>query len=125
MSVMEIGKEIVALCQQGKNLEAIEKFYSPDIVSIEAFGMPGMEQTQKGIEAIKGKNKWWMDNHEVHSGEVRGPYPHGDRFALWFKYEVTPKHTGQRMTLEEIGLYTVDNDKVIKEEFFCSMPGQC
>ena len=53
---MEIGKEIVALCQQGKNLEAIEKFYSPDIVSIEAFGMPGTEQTQKGIEAIKGKN---------------------------------------------------------------------
>jgi len=125
MSVMEIGKEIVALCQQGKNLEAIEKFYSPDIVSIEAFSMPGMEQTQKGIEAIKGKNTWWMDNHEVHSGEVRGPYPHGDRFALWFKYEVTPKHTGQRMTLEEIGLYTVDNDKVIQEEFFCSMPGQC
>ncbi len=29
------------------------------------------------------------------------------------------------MTLEEIGLYTVANDKVIQEEFFCSMPGQC
>ena len=123
MSVMEIGKDIVALCQQGKNIEAIEKHYSPDIVSVEAFGMPGMDQTQKGIEAIKGKNKWWSENHEVHGGEVRGPFPHGERFALLFKYDVTPKHTGQRMTMEEVGLFTVENGKVTKEEFFYAMPG--
>ncbi len=104
MSPMEIGKEIVTLCQQGKNLEAIEKFYSQDIVSVEAFSMPGMDQTQKGIEAIKEKNKWWTENHEVHGGEIRGPFPNGDRFALLLKYDVTPKHTGQRMTMEEVGL---------------------
>ncbi len=68
MSVMEIGKELVALCREGKNLEAIEKFYSPDIESVEAMAMPGMGQTQRGIEAIKGKTKWWHDNHEVHGG---------------------------------------------------------
>lgn len=123
MSAMEIGKDIVALCQQGKNIEAIEKHYSSDIVSVEAVGMPGMDQTQTGIEAIKGKNKWWSENHEIHSGEVRGPFPHGDRFTLWFKYDVTPKHTGQRMTMEEIGLYTVENGKVTKEEFFYDMQG--
>ncbi|MDA1304470.1 MAG: nuclear transport factor 2 family protein [Nitrospirae bacterium] len=122
MSAMEIGKEIVALCQQGKNLEAIEKFYSQDIVSVEAFSMPGMDQTQKGIEAIKGKNKWWTDNHEVHGAEIRGPFPNGDRFALFLKYDVTPKHTGQRMTMEEVALYTVKNGKVTKEEFFFAMP---
>ncbi|MDT7042498.1 nuclear transport factor 2 family protein [Candidatus Nitronereus thalassa] len=123
MSVMEIGKDIVALCQQGKNLEAIEKHYSPNIVSVEAFAMPGMDQTQQGIESIKGKNKWWSENHEVHGCEVRGPFPHGDRFAILFKYEVTPKHTGRRMTMEEIGLFTVENGKVAKEEFFYTMPG--
>ena len=68
MSVMEIGKELVALCREGKNLEAIEKFYSPDIESVEAMAMPGMGQTQRGIEAIKGKTKWWYDNHEIHGG---------------------------------------------------------
>lgn len=122
MSIMEIGKEIVALCQQGKNLEAIEKFYSPDIVSVEAFSMPGMDQTQTGIEAIKAKNKWFGENHEVHSAEIRGPFPHGERFTLFLNYDVTPKHTGQRMTMEEIGLYTVENGKVTKEEFFFGMP---
>ncbi len=58
MSAMEIGKELVALCKQGKNQEAIDKLYSQDIVSVEAMAMPNMEQTQKGIEAIKGKNSW-------------------------------------------------------------------
>ena len=123
MSVMEIGKDIVALCQQGKNLEAIEKHYSPNIVSVEAFSMPGMDQTQQGIEAIKGKNKWWSENHEVHGGEARGPFPHGDRFTIFFKFDVTPKHTGQRMTMEEIGLFTVENGKVAREEFFYTMAG--
>ena len=28
MTTMEIGKELVALCKQGKNQEAIDRFYS-------------------------------------------------------------------------------------------------
>lgn len=118
MSATQIGEELVALCKQGKNMDAIEKFYSPNIVSIEACAMPGMEQTQTGIDAIKGKSTWWVENHEVHGGEVSGPFPHGNRFAVLFKFDVTPKHTGKRMTMEEIGLYTVEEDKIVKEEFF-------
>ena len=121
MSAMEIGKELVALCRQGKNQEAIEKFYSPKIVSVEAAAMPNIGQTQKGIEAIKAKNKWWVDNHEIHGGEVNGPFPNGDQFIVQFKFDVTPKHTGKRMTMEEMGLYTVENGKIVKEEFFYSM----
>ena len=121
MSVMEIGKELVVLCQQGKNQDAIDKLYSPNIVSVEAAAMPNIGQTQKGIEAIKGKNAWWVENHEVHGGEVKGPFPNGNQFIVHFKYDVTPKHTGQRMTIEEMGLYTVDKGKVTKEEFFYAM----
>ena len=121
MSVMEIGKELVVLCQQEKNLEAIEKFYHPDVVSVEAVAMPGMEQTQRGMEAIKQKNTWWMDSNEVHGMEIRGPFPHGDRFVICFKIDVTCKQSGQRQTLEEVGLYTVENGKITKEEFFYNM----
>lgn len=124
ISAMEIGKELVKLCQQGKNPEAIEKLYSPNIVSVEAVAMPNIGQTQKGIEAIKGKNTWWMENHEVHGGEVKGPYPNGDQFIAHFTYDVTPKHTGKRMTMDEMGLYTVENGKITKEQFFYSM-GEC
>ena len=124
MTVKEIGDELVALCKKGKNLEAIEKLYSPDIVSVEAMAMPGHDQTQKGIDAIKGKNKWWVENHEMHGGEVNGPFPHGDQFIVHYKFDVTPKcgpQSGQRMIMEEMGLYTVKNGKVAKEEFFYSM----
>ena len=124
MSASQIAKELVTLCKQGKNMEAIEKLYCENIVSVEAMSMPGMDQTQTGIDAIKGKNTWWADNHEVHSGEVSGPFPNGDRFAVLFKFDVTPKHTGKRMTMEEVGLYTVEGDKIVKEEFFYQM-GDC
>jgi len=118
---MEIAQELADLCRQGKNAQAIEKLYSPDIVSIEACAMEGMDQEMKGIDAIKGKNQWWSENHEVHGGDVTGPFPHGNRFILMFKFDVTPKQTGKRMTLEEAGLFTVKDGKIVKEEFFYAM----
>jgi len=121
MTAVEIGKELVALCRQGKNQEAIDRFYAPNIESLEPIATPGMDRIQKGIQAIKGKNQWWVDNHQIHGGTVEGPYPHGDRFILFFKYDVTPKQTGKRMTMDETGLYTVQNGKIVKEEFFYSM----
>ena len=57
MTTMEIGKELVALCELVKNQEAIERLYSPNIESVEPLAVPGMEQTQRGIAKIKGKNQ--------------------------------------------------------------------
>ena len=74
-----------------------------------------------GIANIKGKNQWWVDNHEVHGSVAEGPFPHGDHFIVRFKYDVTPKHKGKRMTMDKTGLYTVQNGKIVKEEFFYSM----
>lgn len=123
MSVNEIGKKLVALCQQGKNMEAIETLYDQNVVSVEAMSAPGMDQTIKGLDAVLGKNKWWSQNHEVHSGEAAGPFPHGDRFAVMFNYDVTNKPSGRRMQMQEMGLYTVKDDKIVKEEFFYCMDG--
>ncbi len=118
MNTEEIGKELVQLCRAGKNLEAIDLLYSPDIVSVEASPMPGMQQTETGILAIKAKNQWWNENHEIHGGDVHGPFPHGNRFIAHFTFDVTPIHLGQRMTMEEMALYTVDHGKIVREEFF-------
>jgi hypothetical protein len=53
----------------------------------------------------------------VHNLKVEGPYVHGDQFVVRFKSEVTPK--GQnRMHLDEVGLYTVRNGKIVEESFF-------
>lgn len=124
MDTKQVGEKLVALCKEGRNMEAIETLYSPEIVSIEAVGNEEMPAEMSGLAAIKGKNEWWYANHEVHSGSAEGPFPHRDRFAVKFHYEVTAKDgpmKGQRMTLDEVGLYTVKDGKIVKEEFFYSM----
>ena len=121
---LEVGKKLVELCRQGKNTEAVETLYSPQIVSIEVSGGPSMPARMEGIDAIKGKNDWWMSNHEVHHAEVEGPWPHGDRFIVHFKYDITGKSgplAGKRVTLDEAGLYTVKDGKITQEEFFYHM----
>ena len=123
---LTVGKKLVELCRQGKNIEAVDTLYSPEIVSIEAIGDPSMPARMEGTAAIKGKNEWWLANHEVHKAEAEGPWPHGDRFIVRFKYDVTAKagpQAGKRMTMDETALYTVKGGKITQEEFFYDMGG--
>ena len=123
---MTVGRKLVELCRQGKNMEAVETLYSPQIVSIEAMGDETMPARTEGMEAVRGKNDWWIKNNEVHSAEAEGPWPNGDRFIVRFKYDVTGKAgpmAGKRMMLDETGLYTVKDGKITQEEFFYHMGG--
>lgn len=121
MSTMEIANKMVALCKEGKNVEAIEALFADDVESVEAMAAPGMDQVAKGKEAVVGKNQWWLSAHEVHSMNITGPWPHGDRFIVGFEMDVTAKESGQRMTMAEAALYTVKDGKIVKEEFFYNM----
>jgi hypothetical protein len=121
MNTLEIGKKLVAMCREGKNVECIQELYDRDIVSVEAQAMPNMPAEMRGIDAIVQKNRWWVENHEVHSASAEGPWPHGDRFIVRFAYDVTNKPSGQRMKLDEVGLYTVKGGKIVREEFFYAM----
>lgn len=123
MSTAEIANDLVALCREGRNLEAINKYYADDIVSIESASMPGMPAEMRGIDAIRGKNQWWLDNHEVHGGESNGPFVGENQFAVEFKYDVTNKPTGKRMQLEEMALYTVKDGKIVHERFYYNAGG--
>lgn len=122
MSAKDIGQQIVNLCREGKNLEAIDTLYAENVVSVEAAPGPDGNPVAEGIQAVRGKNQWWQENHEIHSASVEGPWPHGDRFAIRFSYDVTSKPMNNaRFKMEEIALYTVENGKVVREEFFYDM----
>jgi hypothetical protein len=120
MTADEIGKKYVALCQAAKNEECLDTLFAKDAVSVEAGAPPGVERSSRGLDAIRAKSKWWADNHTVHKAEVAGPFPHDDRFAVRFVYDITNKPSGKRFTMEEIGLFTVVNGKITREEFFYS-----
>ena len=121
MKTTEIGKKLVDLCKQGKNMDALNALFADDAVSLEPVAPPGGKQEVKGLAAIKAKGEWWRNNHEVHSASVTGPWPHGDRFVVGFNYDVTNKPSGKRMKLDEVALYTVRDGKIVQEEFFYDM----
>ena len=123
MSAKEIGNKLVAFCKEGKNLESINTLYAENVVAVEASAPPtGGSRVTEGIEGVRAKNVWWSENHEVHSAEVQGPWPHGeDKFAVRFSYDITNKPSGMRMKMDEIGVFTVEENKVVREEFFYDM----
>src|SRR5690242_18631855 len=69
----EVGRKLVDLCRKGKNVEAVNTLYSPDVVSIEIHGDATMPERMQGIDAIRKKNQWWIDNHTIHSASADGP----------------------------------------------------
>lgn len=126
MTTKEIADQLVALCRAGKNIEAVETLLSADVVSVEAMGDETMPAVMTGRDVIRGKNEWWLANHQVHSAKVKGPYPNGERFTVIYDFVVTPKvgpMAGKRMRMEEVALYTVADGKISREEFFYDMSG--
>ena len=113
-----VAEELVDFCRAGRNMDAINTLYSPDIVSVESMGNEQMPREQKGIDAIRAKNNGWSDNNEVHSATVDGPFVGEDKFAVYYNYDVTFKPTGNRTPMEEMALYTVKDGKVAREQFF-------
>ena len=117
-SVETIGQELVGLCRQGRNGDAIEQLYSKNIVSIEPMGSEAMPAELKGIDAVRTKHDWWTSNMEVHSAKVKGPFVGDGEFAVYYDYDTTFKPTGARTSMKEMALYTVQDGKITREEFF-------
>ncbi len=115
MDTRDIANDVVALAKAG-NLDAIgEKYWSDDIVSLEA--MDGSMARLDGRDAVHGKGVWWNGAHDVHSVETRGPWVNGDQFAVHWAMDVRQKEIGQRLQLEEVALYTVRDGKIVEERF--------
>jgi hypothetical protein len=116
MSVRTVASNFVDLCRQGKNFDVMKTMYASDIVSVEGDG----KETAGQDRVIKKSEDWTAD--KAFNGEtVAGPFFNGSKpneFAVYFTFDITPKATGQRKTLEEVGVYTVKNDKIIREQFF-------
>jgi hypothetical protein len=115
MSIHDIAHDLVELCKEGKFAEAGEKYWAEDVITVEAMGD---NAELKGKAAARGKGEWWENNHEVHSVLVEGPYVNANQFVVRFKMDMTIKASGERRTMDEVGLYTITNGKIAEERFF-------
>jgi limonene-1,2-epoxide hydrolase len=79
--------------------------------------MDGGSPEMRGIDAVLGKTDWWENNMEVHDLKVSGPFVAHDRFVVQYDIDVTDKNSKERMQLSEVGVYTVKDGKIVREEF--------
>jgi len=117
MNTGEVGKKLVELCRKGEWMKAIDSLYAKDIVSVEARAMDGESPEKRGIDQVRGKTEWWLQNMEMHSVKVNGPFVAHDRFVVKYDIDVTDKASKKRMQMVEVGIYTVKDGKVSREEF--------
>jgi ketosteroid isomerase-like protein len=117
MTTQDTANALVALWKAGKFDESGENYWADEVLSVEAMGD---NAEMRGKDAVRGKGEWWAKAHEVHGAEVEGPYVNGDQFVVRFKLDLTVRETGQRMTMDEMALYTIKADKIAEERFFYS-----
>lgn len=117
MNTEEVATKLVEYCRNGKWLNAVDDLYSKDVVSVEPRAMEGMPAEMRGIDQVRGKSEWWEKSMEVHSAKVTGPFVARDTFVVQFDVDVTDKTSKKRMQMSEVGIYTVKDGKVAREEF--------
>src|SRR4051812_44946577 len=119
MSLETNAGEFMELCKQGKHFEVMGTMYVPEMVSVEGDGKETV-----GKEAVIHKSRVFQDNNAITGQDLRGPFFCGDanassgRFAVYTSITFTPKSGGGPQTHSEVGLYTVKNDMITREEFF-------
>ena len=116
-SALEVGTDLVAMFNQGLMQQVDDKWHSPKILSIEGAGVSMGWSGRKGVRA---KGDQWMANHTIHGASAEGPFVGASGFAVRFRMDVETKDTGKREMMEEIGVYTVQNGKIVREEFMYS-----
>ncbi len=112
-SVAEIGGALVAMFNAGRLSEIENNFWAPEIVSCE--GLACLEW--RGRDAVDAKNHGWLDQNEIVGASAEGPYLGATGFAVKFRMQVRQKSGGPVISADEIGVYTVRDGKIVREEF--------
>ncbi|AKD55145.1 nuclear transport factor 2 family protein [Spirosoma radiotolerans] len=117
MTIDELADRLVTLCREGNYEQAQRELYSNDAKSIEPTSAQGMPSVQ-GLDAIIAKgNQFQRMIQEIHGGHVGGPLIAGNTIAITISLDATFTD-GTRQTINELAVYTVQNGKIIEEQFF-------
>jgi hypothetical protein len=107
----QIGKQLVEGFNKGK-YQINAKLWSPKLIGIEGGGM-----AWHGMKNVEAKNKFWSKANSVLGASAEGPFVGSTGFAVKFRMDVRDEATQRRTLMEEIGVYTVKNGKIVQEEF--------
>ncbi len=118
--VKTIAQRFTDMLRDGQMEAAQNAYWSENVVSLEPEG--GAHARCEGLDQLTKKHEWWDEQVlEMHSSEVLGPYVHGDQFVIRFVMDATMKDHG-RVPMDELGVYTVRDGKIVEERFFYALP---
>ncbi len=107
----DIGKQLVNDFNRGK-WEVNTDLWSPKLVSIEGGGM-----AWHGMKNVEAKAAAWNADNAIRGAVAEGPYVGSTGFAVKFRMDIEDRKSLKRTIMEEIGVYTVKNGKIVQEEF--------
>jgi len=102
MNTEQVAQKVVELVRKQAWHEALDTLYAKDIVSVEARASEGESPEKRGIDQVRGKTDWWLENMQVHSFEANGPFVAHDRFVVQYDADCHRQDLNKRM-LSEVG----------------------
>ena len=117
MNTEQVAKKVVELVRKQAWHEALDTLYDKNIVSVESRSSDGESPEKRGLDEVRGKTDWWVNAMQINSFSVSGPFVAHDRFVVQYDLDVTEKDSKKRMQMSEVGVYTVKDGKIVREEF--------
>ncbi len=110
-SPKEVGQSLVSLFNAGKSEEAESTWYHRKIESIEGDGTVYL-----GWKGVQEKGKWWKENFTVLSMRAEGPFVCATGFTVIYSGRVRMPD-GSEVNSHEVGVYTVEKGRIVREQF--------
>tara|TARA_R110000868_G_scaffold119469_2_gene316904 strand:+ start:224632 stop:225048 length:417 start_codon:yes stop_codon:yes gene_type:complete len=128
-TITEIANDLVTHCKSGdEGVDMVEydtkiwdKHFANNFNSIEG---DGREYNTR--EELVAKYKKWQEEVTCHDCKVEGPFVGQNSFSVIFDLDMESKvNAFPRMRMKEIATYTVENGKIVKEEFCYESSDKC
>jgi hypothetical protein len=93
------------------------ELYSPDIESIEEGNTSEIGRV-RGMAGLGKKGQGLSRDFAVHNIKASDPVVADNWFSVKFEIDTTDKRSDKRAILSEIGVYKVEDGKIVKEHYF-------
>ncbi len=112
MSTRDDVQAVVDGILKGQILETFERYYDDDVVMSEN----GTDE-RRGKDTNRAYEQQFVENVEFHGAEVGAVVVDGERAAIEWSFDFTPKG-GERTVQNQVALQTWRDGKIVRETFY-------
>ncbi|HKJ25379.1 MAG TPA: nuclear transport factor 2 family protein [Myxococcota bacterium] len=112
MSIRNDVQAVIDGIRKGEILETFDRFYADDVVMSENGADP-----REGKAANRAYEEAFVDGVEFHGAEVGEVLVDGDRSAVEWTFDLTPKG-GERVKQRQVALQVWRDGKIARETFY-------